>query len=65
MSIGCSGSVKGGLKQGHGTAVGIPRGLQEPIFVGALFGLKVDFWSIFSHFWSILEVAGLPFYGFI
>jgi len=30
-----------------------------------LFGLEVDFWTVFGHFWPFLEVAGLPFYEFI
>jgi len=29
------------------------------------FELEVDFWSVFGHFWWFLEVAWLPFYGFI
>jgi hypothetical protein len=41
------------------------RELQKCLFVGPVL---VWFWSFlvdFGHFWSILEVAGLPFYGFI
>ena len=64
MSSGCSGLVNGGLNQGHGTAVGIPRELQEPIFVGALFGLEVDFWSVFGQFRWFPEFPSFPFYEF-
>jgi hypothetical protein len=41
------------------------RELQEPNILGPVFGLEVDFWSVFGHFWWFLEVAWLPFYGFI
>ena len=42
-----------------------PRELQNPVFVVPDFELEVDFWSVFGHFWWFLEVAWLPFYGFI
>jgi hypothetical protein len=40
-------------------------GCKNPYLLGALFGFEVDFWSVFGHFWSILEVAWLSFYEFI
>jgi hypothetical protein len=33
------------------------RELQKSLFAGPVFGFEVDFWSVFGHFWSILEVA--------
>jgi len=41
------------------------RELQKCLFVGPVFQLKGDFWTVFGQFWWFLEVAGLPFYGFI
>ncbi len=65
MSSGCSGSVKGGLKWWDWRSGEKHRGLQKCLFVGPVFELEVDFWTVFGHFWPFLEVAGLPFYGFI
>jgi hypothetical protein len=41
------------------------RELQKPVFVAPLFGLEVDFWTVFGRFWWFLEVAWLSFYEFI
>jgi hypothetical protein len=69
MSSGCSGLVNGGLNQGHGTAVGIPRELQEPIFVGANFQLEleVDFWPTFGPglLCLFLGYFSLPFFRLV
>jgi hypothetical protein len=54
MSSGCSGSVKGGLKWWDWRSGEKHRELQNPVFVGPVFELEVDFWSILVDFGRFL-----------